>query len=94
MGKIVNKIREVGGIPIITADHGNAEDMINEEMHCSMTAHTNSRVPFILCSNKVKELVSEEDNPKLCDIAPTILELLDIEKPAEMTGSSLIKRLS
>ncbi|MHB1253214.1 MAG: 2,3-bisphosphoglycerate-independent phosphoglycerate mutase [Candidatus Humimicrobiaceae bacterium] len=92
VGKIVNKINEVGGIPLITADHGNAEDMVNEQMQCSMTAHTNSKVPFILCSNGVKELVSEKDNPKLCDIAPTILELLDLKKPAEMTGSSLIKR--
>jgi 2,3-bisphosphoglycerate-independent phosphoglycerate mutase len=94
VGKIVNKINEVGGTPLITADHGKAEEMINVEMQCSMTAHTNSRVPFILCSNKVKELVSEGDNPKLCDIAPTILELLDLKKPVEMTGSSLIKRWS
>jgi len=91
MGRIVNKIIEVGGIPIITADHGNAESMVNEGMQCAMTAHTNSRVPFIVCSNTVKELVSEEENPKLCDISPTILDLLDLKKPVEMTGCSLIK---
>lgn len=92
VGRIVSKIIEVGGIPIITADHGKAEDMINERMQCPMTAHTNSMVPFILCSSKVKELVSVEDNPKLCDIAPTILDLLDLKKPVEMTGCSLIKK--
>ncbi|MEI7615600.1 MAG: 2,3-bisphosphoglycerate-independent phosphoglycerate mutase [Actinomycetota bacterium] len=92
VGRIVNKIIEVGGIPIITADHGNAEDMVNEGMQCAMTAHTNSRVPFIVCSNTVTELVSEADNPKLCDIAPTIIDLLDLKKPVEMTGCSLIKK--
>jgi 2,3-bisphosphoglycerate-independent phosphoglycerate mutase len=92
VGRIVNKIIEVGGIPIITADHGNAEDMINEGMQCAMTAHTNSRVPFILCSSKVKELTSIDDDPKLCDIAPTILDLMDLKKPVEMTGCSLIKK--
>lgn len=92
VGKIVSKIKEFGGIPIITADHGNAEDMINEQMQCSMTSHTNSKVPFIICSESISELVNEDANPKLCDIAPTILELLDLKKPAEMTGCSLIKR--
>lgn len=91
VGKIVNKINEVGGVTLITADHGNAEEMVNVEMHCPMTAHTISKVPFILCSNNVKELTDEKDNPKLCDIAPTILELIDIKKPEEMTGNSLIK---
>jgi 2,3-bisphosphoglycerate-independent phosphoglycerate mutase len=92
VGMVVNKIIEVGGIPVIAADHGNAEDMINDEMQCPLTAHTNSMVPFILCSNKVKELTSFEDKPKLCDIAPTIIELLDLKKPVEMTGNSLIKK--
>ena len=93
IGKIVNKVIEAGGIPIITADHGNAEDMINEEMQCTMTAHTNSKVPFILCDSNVSELVDEKENPKLCDIAPTILELMNIKKPSEMTGISLIKKI-
>ena len=91
VGRIVNKIFEVGGIPIITADHGNAEDMVNEGMQCPLTSHTNSMVPFILCSTKIKELAGPEDNPKLCDIAPTILDLLGLKKPAEMTGCSLIR---
>ncbi|MCL4378390.1 MAG: 2,3-bisphosphoglycerate-independent phosphoglycerate mutase [Actinobacteria bacterium] len=91
IGRIVNEINEVGGTAIITADHGNAEEMINPEMQCPMTAHTTSRVPFILCSSDVKELNGEEESPKLCDIAPTILELMKIKKPQEMTGISLIK---
>lgn len=92
VGRIVDKINEAGGTALITADHGKVEKMINPEMQCPMTAHTGSRVPFILCDNDVKELISEEENPKLCDIAPTILELLNIKKPEEMTGNSLIKR--
>ncbi|MCE5328803.1 2,3-bisphosphoglycerate-independent phosphoglycerate mutase [bacterium] len=91
VGRIVEKVNEQGGIAIITADHGNAEEMINTEMQCPMTAHTISKVPFILCDDNVEELIDEEQNPKLCDIAPTILELLNISKPDEMTGISLIK---
>ena len=91
VGKIVTKINDVGGTALITADHGNAEEMINIEMACPMTAHTTSKVPFILCNNKIKSLTGDEEDPKLCDIAPTILELMGIEKPQEMTGNSLIK---
>jgi 2,3-bisphosphoglycerate-independent phosphoglycerate mutase len=92
LGKIVNKIKEADGTAIVTADHGNAEEMINTSMQCTMTAHTNSRVPFIICSEKIQKLTSKDENPKLCDIAPTILELMNLEKPEEMTGISLIKK--
>ena len=92
VGRIVDKINEQNGIAIITADHGNAEEMVNNNMHCPMTAHTVSKVPFILCDNGIKKLRDENQNPKLCDIAPTILELLNIDKPDEMTGTSLIKK--
>jgi len=90
VGKIVEKVNEQGGIALITADHGNAEEMVNTEMQCPMTAHTTFKVPFILCDNDIKKLTDDCQNPKLCDIAPTILELLNIDKPDEMTGRSLI----
>jgi len=87
LGRVIAKLNDTGGIGIITADHGNVEEMVDCEKSCPMTAHTTSKVPFLLCSRDVKKL---KDSGGLCDIAPTILELLHIEKPAEMTGNSLI----
>ena len=70
---------------LITADHGNAEQMLDENGNI-MTAHSMNMVPLIGLHNSRKSL----NDGKLCDIAPTILELMGIEKPAEMTGDSLI----
>ena len=93
IGKITNKIKSVNGTCIITADHGNAEEMFDIEKQCVITAHSNSRVPFILCDERINSLISyENDDIALCDIAPTILEILNIIKPDEMTGKSLIKK--
>ncbi len=91
LGEITSKIKEVGGISIVTADHGNAEEMYDLKNQCTFTAHTTSKVPLILCDERVKRLTPYFEEPKLCDIAPTILELLNIKKPKEMTGQSLIK---
>ncbi len=88
VGRVINKLNETGGLGIITADHGKAEEMIDCIEHCPMTAHTMSKVPFIICSTDIKKLNNQFG--MLCDIAPTILELLKIEKPKEMTGQSLI----
>ena len=73
---------------IITADHGNAEWMFNEETQAPQTAHTTNVVPFIVISNNKYELNKEG---ALCDIAPSILDILEIKKPEEMLGQSLIK---
>lgn len=86
LGKIYQKVQELGGTMIITADHGNCEEMLDENDNV-LTAHTTNPVPFIV-TNKNISLVPG----KLGDIAPTILELMNIEKPAEMTGVSLIKK--
>ena len=86
LGKIYQKVEELGGTMIITADHGNCEEMLDENNNV-LTAHTTNPVPFIV-TNKNISLVPG----KLGDIAPTILELMNIEKPAEMTGESLIKK--
>lgn len=86
IGKIYQKIQELGGTMIITADHGNCEEMLDENNNI-LTAHTTNPVPIII-TNKNISLVSG----KLADIAPTILELMNIEKPVEMTGDSLIKK--
>ncbi len=88
LGWLVGSIERVKGVAIITADHGNAEQMIDPETGGPHTAHTNNPVPFILCDPNFKGKL--RDDGALEDVAPTILELLGLEKPAEMTGRSLI----
>lgn len=73
---------------IIIADHGNADEMIDEETGETLTAHSTNPVPFILVSNEYKELTRSEGG--LSDIAPTMLKLLDLEQPHEMGGESLV----
>ncbi|MBM3707032.1 MAG: 2,3-bisphosphoglycerate-independent phosphoglycerate mutase [Actinobacteria bacterium] len=102
LGKVIAKLDEVGGTGIITADHGNIEEMIDCKTASPITAHTTSLVPFIICSADIKSLRGQGvkmnkkcdtyDLGALCDIAPTALELLLLEKPAEMTGESLIMK--
>jgi len=92
VGLVVNALINVGGIALITADHGNAEEMVCSITKNIITAHTSSYVPFILCDDSIKGLRQDYENLKLGDIAPTILELAEIEKPPEMTGDSLIKK--
>lgn len=86
VGNITEAILEKGGEVLITADHGNVEDMING--HGSpVTAHSTSRVPFYCVSGREVKL---RKTGRLADIAPTILDLLNIDQPKEMTGQSLI----
>jgi 2,3-bisphosphoglycerate-independent phosphoglycerate mutase len=87
VGKIEAVLKEVGGAAVITADHGNAEQMENPKTGEPHTAHTSNPVKCIYFGNdEVKAL----KNGKLCDLAPTLLELLKVRKPEEMTGESLI----
>ena len=88
IGKIVENGQKYGFNIIITADHGNAEEMIDEKSNEVMTAHTTNPVPFILVSKKYKEL--NRYQASLQDIAPTILKILGLKKPKEMTGKSLV----
>ena len=90
LGKVEQAIKNVGGVLIVTADHGNAEKMVDEKTGQPYTAHTVGKVQAVLVNDKsgVKAL----DNGCLADIAPTMLELLNIKQPAEMTGKSLLKR--
>lgn len=89
VGKIAKKAEEMGVVMLLTADHGNAEVMIDPETGKVQTAHTTNEVPFLVIGAD-KGIELKEDG-SLCDVAPTVLQLLDIEKPAEMTGNSLIK---
>lgn len=87
--KIVEVILAMGGVVVVTADHGNAEEMADGETGQPHTAHTSNLVPFILVGEQFKG-VKLRSGGSLQDIAPTILEILGIPKPAEMTGQSLI----
>lgn len=86
LGKVVDAILAKGGYAIITADHGNADEVITLDDK-PMTAHTTNPVPVIV----TKEGVTIRDGGILADLAPTMLDLLGVEKPAEMTGNTIIK---
>jgi 2,3-bisphosphoglycerate-independent phosphoglycerate mutase len=88
LGRVVEAMLGVGGMICITSDHGNAEQMLDPVTGEPFTAHTTNPVPFILVSEKHKQV--ELRSGVLADIAPTILELLNIPQPAEMTGETLI----
>lgn len=88
LGKIVDKVLSKDGTVFITADHGNAEQEIDYSTGKPMTAHTTNPVPFVYVSKEAKEL---RESGILADIAPTMLEVLNVKAPKEMTGRSLIK---
>jgi len=88
LGRLDRAIRAAGGVMLITADHGNAELMIDAATGQPHTAHTRNLVPLILTGEKHDAAALA--NGKLADIAPTVLDLLGLDQPAEMTGKSLI----
>ncbi len=88
LAKITKTLSDVGGEMIITADHGNAELMYDYKNNQPHTAHTSDKVPFVYIGRKA--MICKEDG-KLSDISPTMLYLLGLAKPQEMTGSSLVK---
>lgn len=86
LGEIVKEINKISGKILITADHGNAEEMTDEETGSKLTAHTTNKVPCIIVGEgnvKLREGI-------LADIAPTLLDIMKVEIPREMTGKSLI----
>lgn len=90
VGQIVEQVLKQGGIALVTADHGNAEMMIDPEAGGPFTAHTTNLVPFMLVGEQTRG-VDLREGGALCDIAPTILDLMGIPQPKEMTGKSLIE---
>lgn len=86
LGQIVDALLEKDGVALITADHGNADEVITVEGH-PMTAHTTNPVPLIV----TKKGIHLRSDGILADLTPTMLDLLNIKKPAEMTGQSLIE---
>jgi len=88
IGKIVDQAKNKHFNVIITADHGNAEEMIDSKTKEKLTAHTTNPVPFILISDHWQKLI--KDKGGLADIAPTILKILGLKKPKKMSGQSLV----
>ena len=86
--KVLDKILSLGGSAIVTADHGNADKMAEED-GSMFTAHTTNPVPFIIVSEEYKDVKLYNDG-KLCDIAPTLLDMMELPIPQEMSGKSLI----
>ena len=84
IGKVYQKVEELGGVMLITADHGNSDYMLDDNDNV-ITSHSTSLVPFIVTKEGIKV-----ENGKLGDIAPTILNLLGLEIPKEMTGNVLV----
>lgn len=89
VGQVADKVLSMGGAMLVTADHGNADQMIDPETGGAFTAHTTFPVPFIVigCGD-----VKLRADGVLADIAPTMLDILGLEKPQEMTGTSIIEK--
>ena len=88
VGILVDEIIRLGGVAFVTADHGNAEQMFDENGG-PFTAHTTNPVPFIACG---EEFIGRtvRSGGKLCDIAPTMLKAMGLQQPTDMTGAPLI----
>ncbi|MBC2724256.1 MAG: 2,3-bisphosphoglycerate-independent phosphoglycerate mutase, partial [Desulfosporosinus sp.] len=84
------EIQKMNATLIVTADHGNAEEKVDPKTLFPITAHSCNCVPFILVDDKLKGHELRSDGA-LCDVAPTILKLLQIPVPKEMTGKSLLE---
>ena len=89
LARVVEAKHAAGGVCLVTADHGNAEQMLAEDGVSPFTAHTTNAVPLIVTDDGIKL----EDGGELSDLVPTALDLLGLEGPPEMTGKSLIKRI-
>jgi 2,3-bisphosphoglycerate-independent phosphoglycerate mutase len=88
LGRILRSLRHAGGIAIVTADHGNAEQMWDDQLKSPHTAHTSNPVPVILVDEHARGTTLREGG-SLRDVAPTMLGLLGVELPREMTGRDL-----
>src|SRR5690606_19979971 len=89
LGRIMKALHAAGGTAIVTADHGNAEQMWDDVLKAPHTAHTANPVPVILCDERRRGRTLRDGS--LRDVAPTMLELLEINPSPEMTGGTLIE---
>ena len=88
LGRVVDRVAELGGVSLITADHGNAEELLAADGVSPQTAHTTNLVPLVVTATGI----SLRDGGELADLAPTVLALLGLEKPSVMTGWDLVNR--
>ena len=88
LGRVVSAIEEAGGHLLITADHGNVEQMLDPETHQPLTSHTSGPVPLVYVGASDLTFTGEGS---LCDIAPTLLYLMSMPVPDEMTGKVLLQ---
>lgn len=88
LGRVMDALEKAGGAMIVTADHGNCEMMIDPETGGAHTAHTLNPVPVAVVGGPVGAGLRDG---RLADLAPTLLQLMGLEQPPEMTGVSLIK---
>ena len=90
VGRVVDAVKAKGGVLFITADHGNAEQMVDDKTGAPWTAHTSTPVQAVLVN--APDTVKGLKDGRLCDVAPTLLELLELPKPVEMNGISLLEK--
>ncbi|MDE2474726.1 MAG: 2,3-bisphosphoglycerate-independent phosphoglycerate mutase, partial [Alphaproteobacteria bacterium] len=90
LGRLRAAVEQVGGLLIVTADHGNVEQMKDPATGGPHTAHTLLDVPIVVTNAKIGPF--RLDNGRLADVAPTLLDLVGINKPRQMTGHSLVER--
>ena len=92
LGRLMEAVKKAGGVLFVTADHGNAEQMYDEQTHQKHTQHTLNRVPALLYNAPAN--VRSLSDGKLADVAPTMLALMQVPQPGEMTGHSLLSEVS
>ena len=92
LGRLMDAVKKAGGALFVTADHGNAEQMFDEKSHQKHTQHTLNRVPALLFGAPAN--VHSLSDGKLADVAPTMLDLMGLPQPGEMTGHSLLSEMS
>jgi len=88
LGRVVDRVTELGGVCLITADHGNAEKLLEGDGVSPHTAHTTNPVPLVVTASEV----ALRDGGELADLSPTVLDFLGLKPPPEMTGRSLVNR--
>ena len=88
LGRVTEALLEVGGECLITADHGNAEQMVNPESGQAQTAHTTFPVPLVYVNERTESVTLKDG--RLCDIAPSLLKIMGMEQPDEMSGHNLV----
>jgi 2,3-bisphosphoglycerate-independent phosphoglycerate mutase len=91
LGKLITAIKKKNGCLVLTADHGNCELMVDPKTKKTHTAHTTNLVPFAIFGSR--ETIRLRENGKLADVAPTILDLMGLKPPEEMTGKSMIEEV-